>query len=254
MHAHILDVEGVSIAVTGPDSSYRPYPRQQYYWALFQSGQGNQAAFPGTSNHGMGINVDVPQYVRTLIDKYGAAFGWSKSWSDAPNEWWHITYQTGHYTGHDPGPSGHTAPTYPTLKLGADGGAVKRAQKHLRRWNVGISRPHSDGGFGEMTRRAVVEFQITHGLKPHDGVIGVKTWAALRRNDPLFADERLRVNRLRLERSQAKQNDHDLQTWSSWCAKRAGAIKAVADKKGWDDDHRRERFDTLKQAAGAAYN
>jgi hypothetical protein len=57
------------------------------------------AAVPGTSNHGLGLAVDVPQSTRTIIDQIGEPFGWAKKWSDAPQEPWHIKYRTGSFAG-----------------------------------------------------------------------------------------------------------------------------------------------------------
>lgn len=98
---------GVELRPTGSMSSYRTYAQQQYLWDLYQSGKGNLAAVPGTSNHGWGVAVDfaTPQ-MRSIVDAIGAKYGWSKSWSDAPSEWWHIRYEAGHYSGPDPGPDG----------------------------------------------------------------------------------------------------------------------------------------------------
>lgn len=248
--AHVEKVEGVRIAVTGPMSAYRTYAEQLHFWQLYQSGQGNQAAYPGTSNHGMGINVDVPTYVRALIDKYGPAFGWSKSWSDAPNEWWHITYQTGHYQGPDPGP-GYTGPGsadhYPELHKGDHGDAVKRLQKHLRRWNLGMTRPEVDGGFGEKTADAVREFQIVHDLDV-DGVVGKGTWKVLRRPDHFGDAERSHINRIKLLRSGDNITDAEaasLRVLRAWCQDRADDIKKQAANSGWDKEHRRERYHVL---------
>lgn len=97
---------GVELRPTGSMSSYRTYAQQQYLWNVYQNG-GNLAAIPGTSNHGWGLAVDfaTPQ-MRSIVDQIGAQYGWSKSWSDAPSEWWHIKYQGGHYGGKDPGPDG----------------------------------------------------------------------------------------------------------------------------------------------------
>jgi len=44
--------------------------------------------------------------MRAMVDRIGAKYGWSKQWSDAPTEWWHILYQPGHWSGTDPGPDG----------------------------------------------------------------------------------------------------------------------------------------------------
>lgn len=98
---------GVELRPTGSMSSYRTYAQQQYLYDLYLSGRGNLAAIPGTSNHGWGLAVDfaTPQ-MRSIVDSIGAKYGWSKSWSDAPSEWWHIRYASGHYSGPDPGPSG----------------------------------------------------------------------------------------------------------------------------------------------------
>lgn len=253
MAAYIYEQTGTRIQVTGPDSAYRSIARQWYYWNLYQSGRGNLAAYPGTSNHGYGINVDVPMYVRTLIDKYGAQFGWSKSWSDAPSEWWHITYQTGHYSGKDPGPGysgAGSADRYPTLHRGSKGEAVKRAQKHLARWNLGITRPKVDGDFGKTTAKAVREFQHTHHLKV-DGKVGPKTWKALRRKDHFLDDERTTLNRLALVlRKGIADHERDrVNRLRAWANRRAAAIRAKAQKDGWDSHHRKERFRRLRHAA-----
>jgi hypothetical protein len=98
---------GVELRPTGSMSSYRSFSQQQYLYNLYLSGNGNLAAIPGTSNHGLGIAVDfaTPQ-MRSIVDSIGAKYGWSKSWSDAPSEWWHIRYEGGHYNGPDPGPDG----------------------------------------------------------------------------------------------------------------------------------------------------
>lgn len=245
MAAFILKEEGVRIAVTGPDSSYRPYARQVYYWNLYLSGAGNLAARPGTSNHGLGINVDVPQYVRTLIDKYGARFGWSKSWSDAPSEWWHITYQPGHYTGPDPGPGYVVKDRFPTLRKGKKGSAVKRAQRQLARWNLGVTRPKVDGDFGQTTKRAVREFQEIAGLKA-DGVIGKKTWIKLRRNDHFTQKERTNINRFELVRAKMRRADDDqIREMRKFFARTAVAL--THNKKA---NHRHERFTKLRTLAG----
>lgn len=102
---------GTELYPTGSMSSYRTYEQQEYLYQQYLNGTGNLAAVPGTSNHGTGITVDVPYtYMRDMIDRIGARYGYSKSWSDAPSEWWHICYQSGHYSGSDPGPEGKPAP------------------------------------------------------------------------------------------------------------------------------------------------
>ena len=102
---------GVELLPTGSKSSYRSYAQQVELYALYRSGRGNLAAVPGTSNHGWGTAVDVAtREMRAMVDHIGAKYGWSKQWSDAQSEWWHILYQTGHWSGPDPGPYGRSAP------------------------------------------------------------------------------------------------------------------------------------------------
>jgi len=86
---------GVWIRPLGPNSSYRTYSAQQYFWNLYKSGRGNLAAYPGSSNHGWGKAVDVQTPTMVYyIRKYGARFGWRKV--EAFNEWWHYNYVGGY--------------------------------------------------------------------------------------------------------------------------------------------------------------
>ena len=106
---------GLELVPTGSMSSYRTLDQQKILYARYLKG-GNLAAKPGTSNHGWGLAVDVATpAMRSMIDTIGAMYGWSKQWSDAPTEWWHIKYEVGHYSGPDPGPYGQPAliPTPP---------------------------------------------------------------------------------------------------------------------------------------------
>ena len=117
--------KGLEIVPTGSKSSYRTYAQQQELYQAYLNGTGNLAAVPGTSNHGWGTAVDVAtQAMRSMIDSIGAKYGYSKSWSDAPSEWWHIVYQSGHYSGKDPGPKGETKPAPPKYDPAAEGGPV----------------------------------------------------------------------------------------------------------------------------------
>jgi D-alanyl-D-alanine carboxypeptidase len=85
----------------GPNSSYRSYAKQVYYWNLYVSGQGNLAARPGTSNHGWGNAVDLASpSMRSWIDRNGAQYGWKKV--EAPSEWWHVNYVGGYKPKPDP--------------------------------------------------------------------------------------------------------------------------------------------------------
>ena len=257
MRNAIHEREGVWIMVTGPSSAYRVLAMQQYFWNLYQSGQGNLAAYPGTSNHGLATTVDVPSYTRSAIDRHGEAFGWAKKWSDAPSEWWHIRYMPGVWNGQGDtgGSSGGGHVVYPLLKPGTKhSGALKRAQKHLRRWNLGLTRPEVDGKWPRSDKRmknSVRDFQVTHDLKP-DGVIGDHTWAKLRRKDHLLDDERSHVNRIKRKRAGGinPKERKQIRAHRDWCGKRARSILEAVKQTGWGVKHRRERFHVLREAAG----
>jgi hypothetical protein len=252
MNAYSVAHHGVHLTCNGSDSMYRPYARQVYwrnYWCA--RGACQNAAVPGSSNHGLGKATDDPPYVQAICDSAECAqFGWNKSHSDAPWESWHRLYN-GTYHGSDPGAPGHGADRYPTLKKGDHGDAVKRAQTHLHRWNVGLTRPKPDGDFGEGTKKAVVQFQKVHGLKP-DGVVGHSTWMQLRQKDHFLDDEREHLNRFRLLRvgGVSKSERARVRAHKVFFAKRAASIKTIAQKYGWKDQHRAERYQTLKNAAG----
>ena len=97
-------------------SSYRTLEQQKTLYARYMAGTGNLAAKPGTSATTAGVtrSISRPREMRAMVDRIGAPFGWSKTWSDAPSEWWHILYAPGHYSGPDPGPYGQAiAPAPP---------------------------------------------------------------------------------------------------------------------------------------------
>lgn len=163
--------ENVWIRPTGPMSSYRTYDQQVYFWNLYINGTGNLAARPGTSNHGWGLAVDVatPEMMR-LLNKYGAKYGWQKSWSDAPGEWWHAKWRVGIY---NPGP------TDPVIRKGTTlHSDVKKLQRLLRA--VGYKSVSVNGRYDLRSRIAVRRFQRKHHL-PIDGVVGARTWSSLRK-------------------------------------------------------------------------
>lgn len=165
----------------GGDSSYRPYDRQEYYWDLYQSGQGNLAAYPGTSNHGLGVAVDLAEpWMRTWIDEHGHKFGWAKT--EAMSEWWHVNYIGGF----------HGAPSFRNLHKGSEGPRVRELHKLLRhaggvladksgkrrrrfRYWRGPWHKH----YGNRTVKAVKKFQGDHHLGK-DGIVGEHTWHKLR--------------------------------------------------------------------------
>jgi hypothetical protein len=149
-------------------------------WERYLRG-GNLAARPGTSNHGLGINIDLgDRWSRQMIDKHGAAYGWSKSWSDAPSEWWHITFRADKVTkkiaGHKTLKQGSKGPSVITLKKKLYAAGIRdfsstvTGQKSSNRYNP---------FFGKYTKQAVIRFQHAHGLGG-DGVVGPSTWEKLK--------------------------------------------------------------------------
>ena len=67
-------------------------------WERHQQG-GNLAARPGTSNHGMGLALDLTPDGIWIVNQIGAKYGWAKRWSDAPTESWHFKYKPGVWDG-----------------------------------------------------------------------------------------------------------------------------------------------------------
>ena len=157
----------------GPNSSYRrkspasEYGTQEYFWAH----QPPLAAYPGTSNHGWGLAIDLAeQWMRGWIDDHGRAFGWAKT--EAFSEWWHVNFIVG---------SGPFRPAFEPLRKGDKGKRVRFYTKRL----AFIHRPHGKpylkrkrGFMGSHFRLDVVAavraFQADHGLAI-DGVIGEVT-------------------------------------------------------------------------------
>lgn len=98
MRYYIIRKYGVYITPTGPYSSYRPLWKQREFYAAYRAGRGPLAAVPGTSNHGLGMAVDVPTpQMQRCIRECGHLFGWGirggRLSSDAPSEPWHCTYR-----------------------------------------------------------------------------------------------------------------------------------------------------------------
>lgn len=98
MNQEAEDKHNLTLRVASARVAYRTYEQQVYFWNLYQSGKGSLAAHPGTSNHGLGLAVDLatPQ-MRSVADQIGSKYGWAKRWSDAPSEWWHLKWKEGDY-------------------------------------------------------------------------------------------------------------------------------------------------------------
>lgn len=164
----------------GPDSAYRTLARQKF-WRNYWCNQGNcgNAAVPGTSNHGLGLAVDLPtRRMRFIVDRIGARAGWAKKWSDAPQEWWHLKYNSGVWTKRpDPGIDAKN----PVLRKGSGGIGQDYHVRSLKRLLArhGYKNVEPKGEFGAKTADAVKRFQKSKKLKA-DGVVGEKTWWHLR--------------------------------------------------------------------------
>lgn len=71
--------------------TYRSYDQQ----VAVKAARGSWAARPGTSEHGNGIAIDVPEPARSWLHANGGAFGWYwPEWAQDKNrlEVWHLQY------------------------------------------------------------------------------------------------------------------------------------------------------------------
>lgn len=98
MQAACYAETGVWISI---NEAYRSLADQWYYWNLYQSGQGNVAAYPGNSNHGRGVAVDMYGYdaAWSWLQRRAGDFGWSWATGRASGERWHWEYVGGLSTG-----------------------------------------------------------------------------------------------------------------------------------------------------------
>ena len=159
----------------GPLGAYRDYAGQVRCRELY----GNNAAVPGTSNHGLGHAVDCADHdMARLVDLHGGLFGWHH-W-DAKWEWWHREYDGG-FDRPDPGIDVRN----PVLRKGSGGvGQAPNVERLQRRLNaLGHFGLTVDGDFGQDTDRAVRAFQRSRRLRA-DGVVGATTWLALSKATP----------------------------------------------------------------------
>jgi LysM repeat protein len=82
---------GVDLYPEGPLGAYRTYDQQAELYRQYLNGTGALAAPPGSSEHNLGIALDLATPdMRSIVDSIGPAFGWAKV--TAPKEWWHVTY------------------------------------------------------------------------------------------------------------------------------------------------------------------
>lgn len=178
---------GVSMALweSRMRRTYREYAAQVYarqYWCA--RGNCGNAAVPGTSNHGWGINVDLMSTAqRNMVDRIGATYGFSKRWSDAAWEWWHITWKNVGYNPPPPGPR----TLYPGCRPGKDVKYLEWMLQHIpvrhpKRWGRDRyfrQRWKRRRGYGPRIQNSVKMFQREHGMKA-DGICGPKTWKKIK--------------------------------------------------------------------------
>jgi hypothetical protein len=166
-----------------PEECYRDFAGQVYERNLWCSlGHCENAAVPGTSNHGWGKAVDLrdqlgtvswtsPGY-RWLVANAGR-FGWNHP--GGVNEAWHWEWvgDGGQLHGYQIRPDLMSWP----LREGAHGQAVSELQLALI--THGVPVPSGiDGNFGASTTTAVKVFQQQHQLSV-DGIVGQATAEAL---------------------------------------------------------------------------
>jgi hypothetical protein len=76
------------------ESAYRSYEHQAELYDAYKRGQGNLAAPPGTSDHGLGKAIDLyPTAAQNWVRAKGRQYGWY--WPPETGEPWHFVYSGG---------------------------------------------------------------------------------------------------------------------------------------------------------------
>ena len=220
---------GIWISPLGARSSYRTFAEQQYFWDLYQSGRGNLAARPGTSNHGWGNAIDLahPPSMRQVVDRFGGPYGWK--WGEAPSESWHVTYRGGGKAD----PDELVVDDHPSLGKGDSGDAVKRVQKWLAGHGADDVRP--DGEFGPVTEKAVRRLYRAWGHQPH-GKFGDAGWSIIEGKHPwrvLGPEEQEALAELFGARREARRKE-------GWEKLSAADRKAAVERMAWLVARRKE--------------
>lgn len=246
---------GVWISPLGPRSSYRSFEEQQFFWNLFQSGKGNLAARPGTSNHGWGHAVDLasPGPMRRVIDRFGKDFGWQ--WGEVSSEPWHVTYRGGGKA--DVADLKGAEDDHPTLKPGSRGEHVKHVQHWLRGHGFNLE---ADAAFGPVVEDAVNRLYRAwgHAARGHFGDVG---WSIVEDRHPwrvLMGDERGNLADLFFERRVAQRaggweevDKSHLEAATEYKAKlvaRRKELWRLGKSEGWKTNNRGRRFRLIKAA------
>lgn len=162
---------------SGPYGDVRWYNGKRYVRV-----RGAAAAIPGTSNHGLGLAVDVVDFgsvgqfnatrrVKTIaiLKRHGFTDTEGRGKIQEP---WHLVYDPKKDQGKKPsGPAKRAPKKLPTLRVGSTGAIVGTLQGRL-----GVDR---DQRFGNITRSALVGHQKQAGGVEPTGVCGERTWMSL---------------------------------------------------------------------------
>jgi peptidoglycan hydrolase-like protein with peptidoglycan-binding domain len=117
-------------------------------------------------------------HTKAAVEAFQRAHGLEPDGVVGPKTWGALREATAPAPVAPPIPTAPAAPAaQPTLKLGSRGPAVAEAQRLLRQ--AGLKPGPADGDFGPRTQAAVQAFQHQQGLTA-DGIVGPKTWAALK--------------------------------------------------------------------------
>lgn len=160
-------------AVNGPLSGYRNFVGQvamRRSWCAV--GKCQNAAPPGSSNHGWGKAGDMNPATIETIRLYGAPFGIQKAWSDAAWEPWHHLILRERATV-------RLKPAPRVLRRGMRGKDVRGLQILMRRAGAFGPKRKAYSYFGPVMAARLKSFQRGHYLKA-DGIAGPKTKAALK--------------------------------------------------------------------------
>jgi hypothetical protein len=142
--AELLAVTGIRPIISSPIGAYRTYAQQVATKAEFiAQGKGNQAAYPGMSNHGLGTAVDVNNighFRQSTIDTIMLRHGFTR---DVTFESWHY-----HHVTNVPSDNTSTAsssstklPTIPTISEEEIMKVVQCAGRGI--WLVGPNYKHN---------------------------------------------------------------------------------------------------------------
>lgn len=123
------------------------------------------------NEHGAGLAVDgnFGPLTREAVEAFQTANNLTVDGIVGPVTWGKLNEPSAAPTGLE---AGHE----PELSQGMTGNAVTLLQRLLNEGGAGLV---VDGDYGPATREKVVNFQQAHGLAT-DGIVGPKTWAALR--------------------------------------------------------------------------